>query len=58
MQKVYIVMQSFGNCRNIGRISMKLVKVNNCVWGEDGDSINVSIETSMYTFLCFEFLNY
>lgn len=58
MQKVYIVMQSFGNYRNIGRISMKLMKVNNCGWGEDGSSINASVETSMYTFLCFDVLNY
>ena len=37
---------------------MKLAKVNNCGWGEDGSSIKASVETSVYTFLCFEFLNY
>lgn len=49
---VYIVMQSFGNYRNTGRIPKKLVKVNNCGWEEDGNSINTFIETFQCIHFC------
>lgn len=54
---MYVVMLSFGNNRNIGRILMKLVKVIIVAVGS-GNTVNASIESFSAYISVFGFLSY